>query len=424
MGKAIFHTLQTKQALISSLKVVQEATVAKKALLLWGQQELSWEHAMQTYMWMVRRAPSLFGTVRYHIPVHGGLYDHHHPAFGQTFRRSEIKYSLLAILHEAQGLQFSDPRDRIFAFAALAQDLETHVSVQPDYNAPFLHVYKQFAINYVRSTGDTDLLDYVGQNEETLQSEAPSWVPRWDSRVTTLAPERSSHRPPLKPKSLVACEPIFIESSILKVRGVVMDEVVWTSDTLREADMTLDSIFHIWEVVCDSEVVDSPYPTTNMVLAFLIVLATGMFGGELSTWKRSEAACAVRLLERTSYVGGRELTRWRREAGGGDVNSFITFVKVRSCDSKFILTRRGYMGLAPHVTEERDSCAIIFGCTSSCILRTTDRESQYQFLGSSYIAGKQALKAKGGGVGFRQLGHELSKDWVDWDLEEQDIELR
>jgi len=423
MGKLFFHTLQTKQPLISSLKVVQEAAVAKSGLLIWGQQELIWEHAMQTYLWMDERAPTLCEIVRFHIPVHQILYGHHHPAFAQTLRRSEIKYKLLAVLYEARYLQFSDPRDRILAFAALAQDLDTHVSVQPDYNAPFLHIYKQYAINYIRSTGDTELLDYVRHNEETLQSEAPSWVPRWDSRVKTLARARGSGWPPLKPKSLVACEPIFIESSILKVRGVVMDEVVWTSDTLRKDDMTFDSIFHIWEAVCHSEV-ESPYPTANLILSFLSVLAGGACQGEWSTWKQSEAACAVHLLEKTGHVRRDELARWRREADGGDVNPFINFVKVVSHDLKFILTRRGYMGLAPHVTKERDSCAIIFGCVASRILRKTDRESQYRILGSSYIAGKQVLEALGGGIVFRELGHELSKDWVEWDLEEQDIELR
>jgi len=333
-----------------------------------------------------------------------------------------VKYSLLPILYEARELQFFDPRDRIFAFAALAQDLETHVSVQPDYNAPSLHIYKQFAINYVRSTGATELLDYVRHNEETLQSEAPSWVPRWDNRGRKLAPERSSEWPPLEPKSLVACDPIFIEDSILKVRGVVMDEVVWTSDTLRAADITFVSIFHIWEVVCHSEV-DSPYPKTNLIFAFLSVLVTGRYEGERSTWRRSEAACAVRLLERTDHVGGDELARWRCEADGANINQFINFMGEISRNSKFILARRGYMGLAPHVTKERDSCAIIFGCTSSCILRKRDRESQYRILGSSYIVGKQMYETEGGGISFEQLGDEDSKDWVEWDVEEQDIEL-
>jgi hypothetical protein len=295
--------------------------------------------------------------------------------------------------------------------------------VQPDYHVPFLQIYKQFAVNYIHSTKDTELLDYVRHDEETLCPEAPSWVPRWDNRGMKLAPARSSGRPPLKPQSLAACEPIIIDDSILRVLGVFMDEVVWTSDTLKWDNITFDSISHIWEAISHSEV-ESPYPTANLVLIFLSVLAAGKYEGEWSTWKRNRAACALRLLEKTSHVDRNELAHWTREANGGEISQFMNFVGYHSRDSKFILTRRGYMGLAPHVTKERDTCAIIFGCTSTCILRKADREPQYHLLGSSYIAGKQALDAQGGLVLFVQLGGEWSKDWVEWDVEEQDIELR
>ena len=81
------------------------------------------------------------------------------------------------------------------------------------------------------------------------------------------------------------------------------------------------------------------------------------------------------------------------------------------------------MGLAPHITRKGDTCAIIFGCTTPCILRQASQEPQHQLLGAASIMGKEPQEAEGGGVVLLQLGSEESKDWMKWDVQEQDIDL-
>jgi hypothetical protein len=93
-------------------------------------------------------------------------------------------------------------------------------------------------------------------------------------------------------------------------------------------------------------------------------------------------------------------------------------------DQRFIMTERGYMGVAPGVTQVRDACAIIFGCTAPCILRRTDQERYYRFLGTAFVLGNCAYEDEDGRVFFPDvLGHEYSKEWVNWDVEEQDVWL-
>jgi hypothetical protein len=88
------------------------------------------------------------------------------------------------------------------------------------------------------------------------------------------------------------------------------------------------------------------------------------------------------------------------------------------------LTVRGYIGLAPAITQKGDSCAIIFGCTTPSILRLTNGTGSFQYLGATFIPGRQNDATSDGRHLFLQiLGDADSKDWTQWDVEEQDIYL-
>lgn len=69
-------------------------------------------------------------------------------------------------------------------------------------------------------------------------------------------------------------------------------------------------------------------------------------------------------------------------------------------------------------------CAIVFGCRMPCVLRPTDQENQFQFLGPCFLLGNLEYSYDIIGAYYGDiLGDEDSKDWVDWDVEEQDIYL-
>jgi hypothetical protein len=91
---------------------------------------------------------------------------------------------------------------------------------------------------------------------------------------------------------------------------------------------------------------------------------------------------------------------------------------------RFILTERGYMGLASETVREGDMCGIIFGCKTPCILRKVAQDQHYMFLGATKLVDKECINVEGDEVLFQSfLGDEERKDWVDWDVEEQDIYL-
>ncbi|KAF2828553.1 HET-domain-containing protein [Ophiobolus disseminans] len=403
--------------------VVQEIAVAQCGCLLWGQYQLDWQLLMDTSLWLLHRAQIVLDTVTSGIAIHESLYQHYHPNLARAFRRNHVAYSFLAILYKARSLTFSDPRDRIFAFAAIAEELERYVPMQPDYHVSFLHIYKEFAITYIRSTEDTELLDYVCHGEATLQDDTPSWVPRWDNYERKLGPRRSPAWLPFEPRLPTKCEPMIVDDSILKVRGVIFDDVVWTSETLTLANTTLETISSIWKAVALSRAV-SPYPAGKLIDAFLCGLTRCQYEGQWSRWARDRAACAVHLLGNVSHMEEDNLEQWKTRGAGGDIEKFVNFVARSARNGNIVLTRRGYTGLAPRITRREDIWAIVFGSTTSCILRKASEGPRYQFLGSAMLVGKESSgEYYQKTTGFTQMGDEDSKDWVDWDVEEQDIEL-
>jgi hypothetical protein len=110
----------------------------------------------------------------------------------------------------------------------------------------------------------------------------------------------------------------------------------------------------------------------------------------------------------------------------GDANAYFNYIRSRTNNRHFVLTSRGYMGMAPTSTRAGDLCGIVFGTTNPCILRRTgtDNDSHYKLLGATTLQGKACYEVDGDGVSFYEvLGDEDSKDWVEWDVEEQDIWL-
>jgi hypothetical protein len=402
--------------------VAQEAALAKDGHMIWGKYRFNWYDLGLTVTWMLYRAFTSLEEVWTKLPfIHQRLYWSYHKHTTRAFTLEDKTIEYLNVIYSARHLQFSDPRDRIFAFGEIAQDFDRRLILQPDYNIPVLQVYQNFAMDQIHHSKIPVILDYVSHTEESLQETAPSWFPRWD--ITTQATTQMIYGEPLRSRSLSMPEPVLMYGSILRVRGVVVDSVVYASKPLyMSVSETSEIIQGLWRDLCAFES-DSAYPTAHLIDVFLATLTAGRFRGQWAKWRRNVAAFALHLLKNTSGVDEAEMARRRLDAQGGDGIQVIRIFRPYLYGRKLILTRRGYMGLAPQVTQEGDTVAIIFGCTMPFILRGTGKELQYRLVGSTSIMGKEPFEYEGRAIYEEILGHEESKDWVDWDVEEQDIHL-
>jgi hypothetical protein len=140
---------------------------------------------MRVYLWLSIRGGVIHSDKDFRevqTNAHLDVYIETHREFAQLFYdQSELgSPSILRTLRYAKELDLSNRRDRIHAFMKLPQYAGAQIKIQPDHSASYLEVYKRFAIEYVRATRSTEILDYISHEAESLEDGIPSWVPRWD----------------------------------------------------------------------------------------------------------------------------------------------------------------------------------------------------------------------------------------------------
>ncbi|KAH8730029.1 heterokaryon incompatibility protein-domain-containing protein [Phaeosphaeriaceae sp. PMI808] len=394
--------------------VVQEASLAQRSQLIWGESRISWDKLMRTYIWHQACAgtTSHFGLFNeFLIDAHKQMYMQRHGDFARVMDATERWSipSMLTNLEHGKGLQLGDPRDRVYAFIGLPLALGK--------------TYRTFAIQYVKSTKTTELLKYVDHSHSSI-AEFPSWIPRWDLAqwpVSAAMPSRMDSR------TNVMSVPTVNEDSILCVRGVLIDTVLYVSDLFDRDTTTMDTFCKIWANVI-TLAIDCPYNESGgansyQFAAFLDSLARAMSIGDWSRWEQSRDAFGHEILQESSKLGDENRSDSAVPTADQDASFFFGEIKRITNLTKFIVTQRGYMGLAPEIVCKGDLIGIIFGCQTPSILRKTDQEHHYKFGGGTPLIGK-SLFIIDGYEGFSDiLGDKDSKDWIDWDVEEQDIYL-
>lgn len=413
--------------------VVQEAASAPYGEVIWGNSRIDWQKLMRTYVWLSTRGTSIYHEKSFsdvQINAHTDVYLEIHAQFSRIFY-SQLSWgtnSLLRTLNCAKELDLSNPRDRIYAFMDLPQNATQRILIVPDYLSSHLDTYYRFAVEYIGRTKDTELLDYVCHDEESL-SGARSWVPRWDINTWSLSQSCSSSSVLGSRKDALA-EPLVTDNGSLRVRGVLIDTIHYASKVLDWETTTPETIHDIWKEVDTADTIN-PYtsqdhPRAYKVDAFFGSLAAGLYDGEYSQWRQARALFAHEIRIDYKHIDDDQHSESAVAGAEDGENIFFDTIRSRTHNRRFILTARGYMGLAPAVACKGDSCGIIFGCKTPCILRKAGSAAQeYAFLGSTALMGKEHMNAEDDDVLFcTVLGEEDSKDWVEWDVEEQDVYLR
>jgi hypothetical protein len=398
--------------------VVQEAALSRNCQIIWGQSSFIWDMFMQAYIWISRRASAVyqsepFGDVQ--INAHMDAYLESHTDFARAFydESSWGSPSILRTLNCAKELDVSDPRDRIYAFTALPQNPGQHVAPHPNYQNSYLETYRAFAEQYIQVSKTTELLDYVSHDGH-LHPNIPSWVPRWD--VPTWSLTRScSATFALEPRAPSVFEPLVIDASRLQVRGVIIDTVRYASDLFDWDTTSAQTIHDLWGHIIRATV-DCPYgalheAASSRLDAFLEAISGSIYKGEPEQWLQAQNRFVLEAQLEIASVDHHEFSNNTATPSiSDDAKLFYDQVRARMHNRRFILTKRGYMGLGPSSVHEGNLCAIIFGCRTPCILQRATGEQCYTYLGATALMGKNGSETVTGDVSFCNiLGEEDSK---------------
>ncbi|KAH7074757.1 heterokaryon incompatibility protein-domain-containing protein [Paraphoma chrysanthemicola] len=345
--------------------VVREAGFAQHGHVYWGSVEFRWEALMQTISWLYKRGVKALYAKKLdsRIPLaHLEVFEDRNSDYAKLFTTDTtwVDQSLLGYLCLTRPLNLKDPRDRIYAFMELVDNKERQIRILPNYKAPFLRVYQDFAIE-------------------------------------------------------------VIADGALKLEGVLTDQIIFASNVFDDSTTTPKLVFELWEVIA-SITTASPYPDKNRLSVFIGTLTAGTREGDVLEWLRSEAAYYQFIYEMGGCPKSLDPPSWL--AQGGTIELYHHAVRGYTHNRKIILTQRGYFGLAPAVAQKGDTCGIIFGCATPSILRPSAIKHNYQYLGAAFMFGQNHSRTADGRVLFHDiLGSTNSRDWVEWDVQEQDIVL-
>jgi Heterokaryon incompatibility protein (HET) len=270
--------------------VVQEACLAKDARMIWGNVEIDFPLLVRAFIWVKCRAPEVKERYQIELP------DYYVDSFCLTHEWESIAFGrriyddmhFLNLLLHGRYLSLTDPRDRLYAFLPLIEEddqkLLDCVDFQPDYDAPYLEVYLQFAKKLV-SVDPFGSLFAVQHTEDMLREDFPSWVPRWDINLDVcLAASVEKER--LRPRKEFedVGKPSISSDNILQAKGVIFDSVNFHSEILhRSMPMHDSTLTALWRYLTGPWV--TPYGS-NLSLAFVETLAMGqMEGRDFKTWE-------------------------------------------------------------------------------------------------------------------------------------------
>jgi hypothetical protein len=292
-------------------------------------------------------------------------------AVQREWETRQHRWSLLMLLEHFRYAESTLSRDRLFALVGLASD-GNEVDFEPDYDSSFEDIVLRFAQAFVRQGRGIQLLYRAGISWSEHDVRFPSWIPDW-----TLKRPIGLHDSSDTDLTFSACGPqpshltLGPESNDLSVDGYDMDTIL----TITTASNT-ESEWAVYFTEIDAMIDDG-------------VLSDTMGSKEDLKWKVPIAAAPFPRAESYSVFRKHLTNPFQTPTNNRYVdlksNVYITHLQGTLAGWKFVVTKRGFAGVVPGLSQVGDRVAIMKGGCVPFVLR----ESGYKWrlVGECYIHG-------------------------------------
>jgi hypothetical protein len=381
--------------------VVQEITCAKKAVVYFGSNTISWPN--------FQKIGNIIGEVR--ETLRDSIYrDRPAALFSlmtggpnnlKVVQSSDKKPqatapSLLELLELHMSKLSTNPHDKVYGLIGISSDGSSFGPI--DYErlprATFIHIARCIISNTKRLN-----MICLRQNDDNLHF-LPSWVPDWERR--NLYPRHRvvglhKREPPFKAARDIVANPVFLEDGeVLLTNGFVVDTITTTARPFyvdgseKEVTPTLIA-FHDWFTVFMNR-----FSWEN-----LDIFARTFCGG---AWYPRYSEFEKNLLQRLTLFFGliekllprllkdqnpvQQLVKdygITQEVLEARQYTMVSSAALRMHAKRFILTEKELAGLAPQEAEEGDKIVVLFGCDFPVVLREVD--NYWRLIGEVYVDG-------------------------------------
>ncbi|MCJ1358202.1 MAG: hypothetical protein MMC33_008201 [Icmadophila ericetorum] len=296
--------------------------------------------------------------------------------------------NLLKILDGTRFTKSTDPRDKVYALLALADDIRPG-DIVPDYNKSLMEVYMD-VIHFSLSKPDhrLEILGHVfigvGESNNARkrngEMQFPTWVPDF-SHVTRprLMPQKVLHRGfqaqcnAYCPDGYFKSQSIRIEGTEMKLDGFILDTIVSLSSpwTRNLGDLNFP---RSWT---PSNLEETYSPTAETIdLAFRKTLAMDVLSFSNTILVRGYALDWNVLNDNIGKISLESV----------EARKYMTYSLQFCLRRMFSWTSNGYMGLVPAATQIGDKVCVLYEGLALYVLRDVG-QGFYQFVGECYIHG-------------------------------------
>lgn len=264
----------------------------------------------------------------------------------------------------------TDPRDRIYGILGLAPPQYVN-TLKPDYALPVGKVYKGTSLAELSTSDTLNLLCHCDLRQQS--TDAPSWVPNWSlNRPSRIVGSDTGFLTSGRSRSYAE----YVSPSSLAVQAVICGTVMSVTSPCREEVTSLE-IISAW---APPQVDRTQYVNGESMLdAFLLTLCAGEVADCTTLYQRPT------LDDLRSAFAARGASQSMMNDAGASAR-VLSRLSAWLLGRVFVMTKGGYIGLAPCGTQIGDVVSVLLGCPLPLVLRSRSVE-RYQVVGSGYFHG-------------------------------------
>ncbi|KAL8667151.1 MAG: hypothetical protein Q9168_007323 [Polycauliona sp. 1 TL-2023] len=382
------ETWHSLHSLLSSswfkrLWIWQEIVLARPAMIQCGHETLDWA-AFRTAIFCLRLKNAM------HPDEPEGVFQRLRRLLHQACDLTQCNglYEFDNALAVTENCLCTDPRDRVYALLNIVSSVSGVMRLKPDYTRATRSVYQDAVLGYLDQTGSLALVAFRDWDPEEIMK--PTWVPDL-SKPRNGCYDRN-WQPPRRSCWGSKAEAQYMGDGILRATGLYCAEIrsVETLSVDRsQDDFSVVALLRRLALKVDVQV---PYlDGSPMSDALARVLCLDSWDGEsipslaaYPIYVGSGRASALQFVRKVLETGEDRLETLSDDFKSNE--EFLSKVYLRAVESTFIITKEGYIGLAPKTVQAGDKVCIVLGCPSLLILRP-GVSGRYTVVGSCYVQG-------------------------------------
>ncbi|KAH7391166.1 heterokaryon incompatibility protein-domain-containing protein [Phaeosphaeria sp. MPI-PUGE-AT-0046c] len=362
---------------------VQEIQLARDALVLCGQYEVSGEKLRRAASWIFDKTSGIkadeqLTTLLRSVDI--GPSD-------IMFQKQEG--DLLWTLQSVCEFKSSDPKDKVYGILSLVSPREEAQAIDIDYGKSVGAVYADTVMAVIQLHSKLSALAFVSHPPDyDGLDEYRSWAPRWDNETPAFAfgfPERSNQWNAGGRDLVSLTEEIQAIPGALHLKGVIFDTVLEVYEVVMDIETgAQENVIHPFleiynEICCGPNAQDREQ-----------ILARTVAAGTYNDKNLEDLDAAMR--DRYYLAFERVMLRlaqleYKGTEGdcGHDIDSKIFEALAYQCckQRRFFWTREGSLGLGPQCMRVEDVVVVLYGGNTPYVLRP--RGDRFLFLGQAYI---------------------------------------